>query len=288
MIIVAQRCGRLGNLLQQFTHLIAFSRETGVPIANPSFHHYQPYFTGTAGDFLARYPKKPGFKIPDAAREFAYKAMRGLDQAGIWDRLPGCTVARIAQNGEMNLDGPEFQTALSTHRHVFLAGGWAFRYWPGFERNLPAIREYFSLVPSHAGKVESFVASARQGAEILVGVHIRQTDFKDHRGGEFYFESGQYARAMQQVLELFPGQRVAFAVCSDAPQTRENFPGLNVHFPIPEHVEDLFVLAGCDFIIGPAISSYCILASMLGNKPRFGITKPGDPFTLQDFKICLG
>ena len=55
-IIVPQSIGQIGNRLEQFSHLIAFAKETGCRIVNPSFSLYSEFFECTHDDLLCRYP----------------------------------------------------------------------------------------------------------------------------------------------------------------------------------------------------------------------------------------
>ena len=285
MITVAQRPGRLGNLVLQYINLIAFAEDHHATIANPSFFDYNHYFVGTHRDFLSRYPSRDSYNLPLLFRILIYKALRLTDQAGLLAKVPGSTFIDLPTDGEYYLNSPEFLSIFHRSRHVFLRRTWHSIYPNKKQQHIEKARAFFKLVPHRARRVQTFLDQIKSQFDILIGVHIRQTDFKQHCAGRYYFTSQEYATFMKKMALLFPNKRVSFVICSDAPQSSCDFLDLNVFFPKPEQVEDLFILAGCDYIIGPAVSSYCSLASFLGKVPRIKIDNPDIVPKLMDFSV---
>jgi hypothetical protein len=288
VITVAQRPGRLGNLLLQYTNLIAFAEEHQATILNPSFFDYNHYFLGTHKDFLSRYPSHNSLNLPRPLRVCFYKLLRFADQSGILANLPGSTFIDLPIHDDYHLDSPEFLDLFHHSKHIFLRRTWRSIYRLKNRHHIEKARTFFQLVPHRARRVQNFIDQVKSRSDILIGVHIRQTDFRDHRGGKYYFTTPQYAALMAKTAALFLNQAVAFVICSDSPQSPENFPSLKTHFPEPEHVEDLFILASCDYIIGPAISSYCAIASMFGSKPRLSLESSEQTLRKEDFQIWGG
>lgn len=285
VIIVAQRPGRLGNLLLQYTNLIAFAEDHHATISNPSFFDYNHYFVGTHNDFLSRYPSHNSLNLPLLLRVCFYKLLRFADQSGILSNLPGSTFIDLPVHDDYHLDSPDFLALYDESKHIFLRRSWRSIYRFKNRHHIEKARTFFQLVPHRARRVQNFIDGVKPGTDVLIGVHIRQTDFLNHRGGKYYFTTPQYAALMARAAALFQNQSVAFVICSDAPQSSENFPNLKTHFPTPEHVEDLFILASCDYIIGPSISSYCAIASMFGNKPRLSLESSEQVIRKEDFQI---
>jgi hypothetical protein len=285
MIVVAQRPGRLGNLVLQYINLIAFSEDYGCQIANPAFYDYNHYFVGTHNDFLSRYPSQALINAPKLLRTFFYKSLRIIDQAGFLSHFREIKFINLPADDDFHLDSKPFINHFTSTRIIFFRGGWRCLYSKKTGSHLEKARDYFRLVPTRENRVKSYIQNLKTGFDIVIGVHIRQTDFKAHCGGKYYFTSQQYATIMKKTELLFQNKRVCFVICSDALQSPIDFSGLNAFFPKPEQVEDLFILAGCDFIIGPEVSSYCSLASLLGNKPRLKINSPGLVPVFDNFKI---
>lgn len=99
-----------------------------------------------------------------------------------------------------------------------------------------------------------------------VGVHIRQGDYKSWQGGRFYHGTEDYARAMGKCLELFGGL-VEFVIVSDTEQNQGDFDRFaNARIVTRSELEDLLVLADCDYIIATH-SSFANFASFYGMTP---------------------
>ena len=286
MITVAQRPGRLGNLVLQYINLIAFAEDHHATIANPSFFDYNHYFVGTHRDFLSRYPSRNLVNFPLPFRIFFYKSLRIFDKLGFLESLPGTAIINLPANEDFFLDSHSFISILNRTQHIFFRGNWRSIYRSKTQAHLDKARQFFKLVPHRARRVQNFIELVKAKSDITIGVHIRQTDFRDYWHGKYYFTTSQYADYMHQIATIFPNKRVSFIVCSDTHQSKSSFLNLEVHFPISEPVEDLFVLASCDYIIGPSVSSYCTIASLLGNKKRYPLEAPLQPPTLDKFQVA--
>ena len=106
----------------------------------------------------------------------------------------------------------------------------------------------------------------RQVAEVIIGVHLRQGDYRTWKQGQYFFPPERYATWMRELAAQFPGRKVAFFVCSDEPRQASEFTGLTVAIGAGPPVVDLYALAGCDYVLGPP-SSFSQWASFYGNEP---------------------
>lgn len=284
MITVAQRPGRLGNLLLQYINLIAFAEDHNTTICNPAFFDYNHYFLGTHRDFLSHYPSRHSINLPHPLRVLLYKALRLTDNLGLLSKVPNSTTIDLPADSDYHLDSPDFLSTFQKSDHIFLRRSWRSIYRHKTQDHIEKARNFFQLVPHRKNRIEDFVTQTKATADLAIGVHIRQTDFRQHRGGKYFFTSAEYASIMAKTAALFPDKRISFIICSDSPQSPADFPNLQTHFPKPEHVEDLFTLAACDYIIGPVVSSYSMLASLLGDKKRYAIQSSVDCPALVDFQ----
>jgi hypothetical protein len=151
-------------------------------------------------------------------------------------------------------------------------------------KHADAIREHFQPLPRHERNVKRVIAEARCGADVLVGVHIRQTDYAAFVKGRYFFSTGQYRAVMQRVEKSFAPKTVRFLVCSDAAQTVEAFAGLDVVLGTGHLVEDMYALARCDFLIGPP-STYTEWASFYGEVPLCHLVSPDMAVDRQGFTV---
>jgi hypothetical protein len=125
----------------------------------------------------------------------------------------------------------------------------------------------------------------RCDAEIVVGIHIRQGDYEQWRGGQFYLTTQEYVQLMWTFVEQFPGKKVGFLVCSNEEQEERFFDGLTYANGPGHPVSDLYSLSRCDYIIGP-LSTFSQWASFYGKVPLCHIEKGQGMITPAEFRIA--
>ena len=91
---------------------------------------------------------------------------------------------------------------------------------------------------------------------------------------------------MRQFSILTPGKKIGFVICSNDDVTL-TIPTQSVAFyPRGIFIEDLYTLAGCDYIIGPP-STFSQWASYYGNKPIKILFNPDDHIKdLSEFAVA--
>ncbi len=278
LLIPSLRCGRLANRLVLFANFIALAEELGLRVSNVTFHSYAHLFVTTRRDLYCRYPggRRSGFDLvpglPALIRRsrLLYHAVRGASRLN--ERLPllGRKVVTLREKpGQeiISLEEPELQARIQAARIVF-AYGWRFRAPRCVTRHAAKIRAYFRPWEPYEQASRLPVAWLRERAEVVVGVHVRQGDYRTWRGGQCFFPPSRYAVWMRDLARQVPGRKVAFFVCSDEPRTEQEFPGLMVRLGAGPPVVDLCALAECDYILGP-LSTFSQWASFYGNKPLF-------------------
>ncbi len=149
------------------------------------------------------------------------------------------------------------------------------------------IRRVFRPRQDIQDRVANFIAELRASADVLIGVHMRRGDYREYLGGRFYYDDTEYLRFMRQARELFPDQRATFIVCSNEPVNPEAFPGVEwASLPKANGMEDLHVLAACDYLIGPP-STYSMWASYYGRKPLCFLTARTASLGRNDFDVIV-
>ena len=291
MVVVAGRYGQLGNRLFLFGHLIAAAAEHGFRVWNPAFGEYADLFASTAGDPLCRYPP-PRRRLPAPAaaalREAAYLAARDGARVSLALGLSGRLhrVVRLNhEDGPFDLGVPSFVAA--ARRMPVLIEGWLFRDDASFEKHASLVRAHFRPLDAHERRVATLLDRARAGAPLLVGVHVRRGDYRRFMGGRFLFDDATYARLMHATRELLAERDVRFLLCADEPVADNCFRGLDVVRGTGHALEDLYALAGCDYVLGPP-STYTGWASFYGRVPLFSVREPGAQPRLEDFSVSAG
>jgi hypothetical protein len=283
MIVIAEKYGQLGNRLFLFAHFVAFALERGAGVADPAFDEYADFFPATRGDLFCRFPSKSSALKSARLRALLYRIVNRLANV-LAHRKPESwlwAVVRVGEGESCDLAGERF-VSLAKSKKFVLTQGWLFRDHPSLDKHAEAVRAFFRPAPEIEWNVGALIAGARADCDVLVGVHVRQGDYKNFLGGKYFYETAEYVSLMRGVSRLFGGRRVGFLVCSNAEHAAESFGGLKVTFGTGHFVEDMYSLARCDFIVGPP-STYTLWASFYGGAPLYSVEDPARAVALEDF-----
>lgn len=263
MLVIADRSGGLGNRLWTMANVIAWALEHDRSVASPGFTEFASHFPALRGRH-----RVPGV----TAEKDAAPRVCDLLSASAWSllyrinlRTRTLPILTVPDHEMIDLEGAPAERVLLGSRLTFLTGLYLLA-----PRSLRAhrdeVRRLLTVDPVARTKAEDVLAGARAGAGVVVGVHIRQGDYRTFCDGLMYYESEEYARLMDRLRSLWPGRRVAFVVCSDEPQPQSLFKGLDIHFGPGDRYGDLHALALCDYIVGPS-STFSRWASFWGQAP---------------------
>ena len=200
--------------------------------------------------------------------------------------LPFVHVCRLPDGETLPLDA-DF-ARLARHRIVFVHG-WLFRMPDALTESAPALRDFFRPHEDALQAARQSAQDAREGCDVLIGVHVRHGDYRVYDGGRYFFTTEQYAVLMARTAALFRDQKVAFLVCSNEPQPLAPFDseGLRVMFGLGSLIEDLYALAACDFLLG-APSSFTWWASFYGGVPLCQVASADAVLKREDFQVHPG
>jgi hypothetical protein len=170
-----------------------------------------------------------------------------------------------ARDSVYDLNGEGYQELIN-QGGVLFAKGWKFRDDVNLVHCRQGIADYFTPIPTIRKKAEVVMARARRGGSTVIGVHIRQGDYREWKGGAHYFETAQYAHWMNEVAALYPAKKPTFLICSSDPVDFRLLEGFTVVAAPGEVVADLYSLSLCDAIMGPP-STFSTWASFCGSVP---------------------
>ena len=284
IIITSSKYLYMANKLHQFATFIAFAKEHGVKIYNPSFTPYAENFACSDGNFLCAYP--PGKKklISIKKQQLLYKILYKF--ALIIDRLKVNTrflkVCDIGWEAHCHLQSPEFIEMARKTRFLFVQG-WHFQNVELVAKHAGEIRKFLAPQIKYSTKVNTFCGALKADGALLIGVHIRHGDFKTFMGGRFFYEVEEYKKFMHQIVNLFLGRKLRFMICSNASFKENEFESFDFTLGPGDAIEDLFSLASCDFLIGPP-SSFSMWASFYGATPLSLLEKKDKNITTNHFK----
>jgi len=268
-VVIAAKAGRLGNRLFLSAYFIANALAYGYRLFNPALGEYAELFEGSASDPLCRFPQQGDsldVEIASQIREVAFNlsslvSVLGIPKIGLLD----IRRTHDAEEEAFDLNGEAFEQALQSNRYLFVKG-WKFRDDQNLLRFHSEITEYFTPVFSVRHPAEQKIAAARAQGDLIIGVHIRQGDYREWKNGVHYFETSQYAHWMRELVGLFPDKKVVFVVCASDLIDRSEFHGLEFLDGLGTVATDLHTLALCDLIMGPP-STFSTWASYWGRVP---------------------
>jgi hypothetical protein len=290
-MLLSKKTGQLGNRLTVFAHCIAAARERGYRLRNPAFCEYAPFFVGprafvAAADELPRLdPREPKMLDRHVAYALARVAYKTMKVAKV---LSFGRVAVARARNEQPLDLKEvIDTAEARGCRWLILQGYHFRHhgwWT--DAHAAFVRAFLAPAQPWRGEGEAAAAALRQDAEVVVGIHIRHGDYRQHLGGRFFWPVPTYVGFMRRMRELLAPKRIAFLVCSNAEHAPNDFDGF-AWAKGPGHlVSDMQALAKCDYVLGPP-SSFSTWAAWYGGARVLRIEEPEKPFALDDFRVLM-
>lgn len=154
---------------------------------------------------------------------------------------------------------------------VAVVSGWGVRCWSLVERHERKVRE--RIKPKHQllHRARKHVRSLRDQFDTLVGVHIRQGDYREWYDGRFWFDSTFYGSVMDQYLDRVDGDDVGFLITSDEEQPAGLTEGRPAYLASEigsrgSFVDEFIMLTLCDLILAPP-STFSAVAAFVGNVP---------------------
>lgn len=266
-VLIASKTGRLGNRLFLSAYFMANAMARGYRLLNPALGEYARFFEGSARDPWCRFPslrRGMDHDIAEQCREMILRFIPVMSRL-VPGRMIDIRATLDAEDGVYDLNGEDFLRRIEAGGLIF-AKGWKFRDGENLLSGHRAIADYFTPVAEIRAKAELAVQQARSLGDFVIGVHVRQGDYREWKGGVHYFESVQYARWMHEASRLHPGRRIAFLVCASDPVDAGIFSDFAVTWGPGDVVADLHALSLCDTIIGPP-STFSTWASYRGRVP---------------------
>lgn len=273
IVVIASKSGRLGNRLFQSAHFMGNALTKGYRLLNPSLGEYAHLFEGSTKDPLCGFPapwKQVEPELAAQCRDMLYQSINLFGLAVSKCPIPGVSAIDIrhldeSEEGGYEMGGESFGKLLESAK-VLLPMGWKFSDHEGIRRHREEIIRYFTPIKSVRKSAESVVLSARESGHKVIGVHIRQEDYRFWKGGVHYYETSQYVRWMRRCEDFYPGGKPVFVVCASNDLDPFEFSGINVVKGPGSPLGDLHSLSLCDQIMGPP-STFSAWASYYGNVP---------------------
>ena len=303
--------GRLGNQILRFCHLLAWIKANGdfARLINVNFWQYATLFSCWESNRFCSYPipvspnwiNRQVYHVFSGQRFYPSNSSNAVDTTANNSkharlRLLHHQIHRLASlvpgvnsiTSEKLIRGHDkvthiidlenvavFDQVLSSR--ITLLGGWRLQAWNDFYSNRVLLRNYFRGASIYREIAVAHVKSTRKPGGILVGVLIRQDDYRRWGKGKYFFESNEYAKYMLAVSDIFSTQHCSFLIVSDERQDERAFPKLDTAFGTGHatgsghYIENMLELSLCDLILSPP-STFSAVAAYLGDTPILPIT----------------
>jgi hypothetical protein len=197
-------------------------------------------------------------------------------------------ILKLAKTVHFNLDDQDHQTKILTDKFIF-CDGWHFR---SFATTIKYRTYYQYLFNPDIDKQYFQDAYLRKtnADEVIIGVHIRRTDYKYFTNGIYYYNNGVYINKIQQLIACLNTNIYKILLLSNdhtlsIEEFKRNFK--NVFISKESETVDHFLMSKCDYIIGPP-STFSLWASYIGETPFYHIKNTEDKISLDKFSVCNG
>lgn len=262
-VIISAKAGRLGNRLFLSAYFMANALRHGYGLMNPALGEYAECFEGSAGDPWCGFPHAGATWEPEFASQCREVMLMVSSATSRMMRGRTIDIRSTFDTSDAVYDlNSESYLKLVGQGGVLFAKGWKFRDDVNLVSYRRIIADYFAPIRPIREKAENVVSRARHSGSPLIGVHIRQGDYRGWKDGAHYFETTQYAHWMSEVTALYSGEKPTFLICSSDPVDFRQFGHIPVVRGPGEVVADLHALSLCDAIMGPPSTfstwaSYC-------------------------------
>lgn len=297
--------GRLGNHLYSFTWMIEMARLTGAIAINPGFRPYKSLFSSTANQRVALWPTDASLdasthillalmnrRTLGLQHHFRITRQWRLDEAKpVLQWLPDFrnnwgfiafdwlvdgrhSVKKLSPTFTLDSGQPDYfservQSYVRFKRRIIFDSAAILSQIP--PESIAAVREYFTPREDAEHKARAWIREVRKRfkAELVIGVAIRQGDFRTWGGGSGYVDSSSFHEILLAFSEQLPSRDLVFVLCSDEAIQAGDFSGINaISVPSdPYPLMHLCTLKNCNYIIGTAGSTFIQWASFLGDVP---------------------
>ncbi len=306
MIVCYRNSGRLGNRLATTAYYLALVRESGETLVNPSFWRYQRYFAPAlsssiitraalsideaAGKVVASLLEKI---MPEAwSEKFRFDGAIVAEPTAIFSRILSTIIDRLL--GPSHVNSEDFQITRwfppqiqRISRHWFETGTSPDKHNSDVDliwQHREYVKEQFQLHPRLTREIDDWEEMARRSAGKLIGIHVRQGDYANYKGGKWYLPQETYFQQAQAAAKKLEWYNVRYFVASESPLVLPNdghpwFASLN------HAVLDMYALSRCDLIVAVP-STFAGWASFIGAKPMLQLpTLIESQFRISDCEI---
>jgi len=286
-IVFTHGGGRFANQLMLFGHLIGLVEECPeLSLCNFSFWQYSDCCEGTLGNPRCFYPAPldTGQSLGNQAYRFLSRVAPGRVQRRMHDAVAGL-VHLVATGRSISLGEQALDLADSRLREQFvrntttILAGWNLRDWDAFATHAETIRAFLRPPASYRDSARERVSMLRGKSPMVVGLLMRQTDYRLWRKGQYFLSSVDYRAVIDEIWVRF-GADTQILLTSDQAQDESLFRHGRIAWGAGTYgrghfLESFAEFGECDLVVSVP-STFAAWAAFLGKRPLLCLPGKGD------------
>jgi hypothetical protein len=258
IFILKNNGGRLANQLWNFASVFSYCLEKNYECVNDRFLNYHNYYNFKPSNwFTSLLSKLPNKKTSLRIYNLYVKLVELINKKNI-----------LSDQDKDYYLPPETNIDPAISKNKLYLSGWLFRNPAGLKKYHPQTQKAFRPKEEYCKPGEELVQNLKQKYKHIIGVHIRQGDYKTWQDGKFYFTSKEVANILKDYLKhTNKKNETIFIICSDGKIDEKEFENINFVKGPGTEITDLHTLSLTDYIIG-SNSTYNLWAAYFGSVPR--------------------
>ena len=277
-VVIFQTSGNeLANQLWNYASVFAYAREKGYEVENPAFFEYGNYFPNAKAGFFFKLffflPFTNYTKRKFALRRRIWRKLYFWYAKIVFHFIKNRLIVYKDQENKPyylppTINSPEVLRQFETTVGNIYFDSWLLRNPVGLEKYRDEIHSYFKPRKDINDVVVSQMKEWRKKGKMIVGIHVRQGDYKTWRGGAYLIKQSRVREIIDEYLSVLSKNKdeVFFVFTSDGSIDEKFFDGLSFTVSKNNAIADLFLLSSTDSIIG-SDSSFGAFAAYYGNVP---------------------
>jgi hypothetical protein len=313
LLVFTQGGGRLGNQLINYGHLIAFllENEARYDFANFAFWEYSHLFENLFNNPLCTLPtlhnrldklkfltlisqRFPQRWVTFVKRNSLNIAIDLINRSSVVQVICVSSHEVANKHNYIYLKPHDFEigskesTILLDKTKIAILQGYEIRNWLMFAKHQDAIRDLLLIKSNYLVTGKLFIEKLRKQYNYLVGVFIRQGDFRYYANGRYFFDSTQYLRWIREAKQKFQHLgKVGFIVSSNEVQGDWVFKEPDIYLATGtagaegHYIETIAEFSQCDLILTPP-STFGIWPAFIGKVPLLPLCDRSQTIDPQD------
>lgn len=164
---------------------------------------------------------------------------------------------------------------------------WLVREPEGYIRYRNKIAKYLAPKDEYFDYANKVIKEVKGDRNVhLVALHMRRGDYKDWRGGKYYYDENNYIRWINAIVREL-GDNVCILLFTneafDVERARKEAKYQDIYLMKGNAVQDLATMSKCEYIVGPP-STYSEMAAFYGNALYLNLFDKEQDIRLGDFE----